>query len=125
MNEKSGNATTKSTAGLKNDWNFIAKQKEKLEREKILLIEERESLINPRKVSYNFEGDPAWETKIRRIGDKLNAIEIALLRIKNGVYTICIICGNEIERRSLEICSARRICCGCIPPEPPKKRRRF
>lgn len=129
MNEKNGNgtsaATTTATASQNGHGDFVTRQRIRLEEEKKALLEERENLTNPKKVSFNFEGDPAWEVRIRRVGERLNAVEIALLRIKNGVYLTCTCCKKEIETKRLEICPTTRICCACVPPEPPKKTHRF
>lgn len=127
MNGNGAAVATVATASTNDNGNgeFIAKQKKRLEEEKSILIKERENLTNPKKVNYNFEGDPAWENKIRRVGEKLSAVEIALMRVKNGSYLTCTSCGKEIEKQRLEACPATRICCGCMPAEPPKKIRRF
>ena len=116
---------TVATASQNGNGDFITRQQVRLEEEKSILIKERENLTNPKKVNYNFEGDPAWENKIRRVGEKLSAVEIALMRVKNGSYLTCTSCGKEIEKQRLEACPAPRICCGCMPVEPPKKMRRF
>jgi RNA polymerase-binding transcription factor DksA len=105
---------------------FITQQQKRLEAEKVKLHEMRKELLNPKKINFHFEGDPSWKTKLDRSGKAMENIEIALLRIKNGVYLICPRCGGEIEKKSLEICPERRLCCGCIKlDELPKKQRRF
>lgn len=125
MNGENGTAAVTSTASQNGKSDFIARQRIRLEEEKSILIKERENLTNPKKVNYNFEGDPAWENKIRRVGEKLSAVEIALMRVQNGSYLTCTGCGKQIEEKRLEACPATRICCGCMPSDPPKKIRRF
>ncbi len=124
--EKNGTmAATAETASLNGHGDFIAKQKTRLEENRLRLLEDREILLDPKNVGSNFENDPGWEAKIRRIGVQLNDIDIAFLRIKNGVYRRCVKCGTEISTALLEKCPAKRICPDCVNPEPPKKMRRF
>ena len=123
MEKREEMAVTVATKDQNASNDFVMKQKIRLETEKKKLLEERADLTNPKKVSFNFQGDPAWETKINRVGEKLSAVEIALLRIKNGVYLICPRCGKEIEKQSLIACPERRICCQCVTDSaPPRKR---
>lgn len=125
MNGKENAAATVAPASENGHDDFLVRQKTKLESERILLSEEIKDFANPNKVNFNCERDPAWEAKIERTGIKIKAVDLALLRIKNGVYEICVGCGKPIERKVLTKYPIGKICGACTEPEPPKKYRRF
>lgn len=49
----------------------------------------------------------------QELKDRLNEIEIALEKIKEGTYGICEKCGKPIEREILEIDPESRFCKAC------------
>jgi RNA polymerase-binding transcription factor len=56
------------------------------------------------------------ETNLTLLGPKrqeLEAIEEALLRLENGAYGLCEVCGQPIEPRRLEIMPEASLCRNC------------
>jgi RNA polymerase-binding transcription factor len=56
------------------------------------------------------------ETSLTLLGPKrqeLEAIEEALLRLENGAYGLCEVCGQPIEPRRLEIMPEAPLCRNC------------
>jgi DnaK suppressor protein len=57
------------------------------------------------------------ETNLTLLGPKrqeLEAIEEALLRLENGTYGLCEVCGQPIEPRRLEIMPETPLCRNCM-----------
>jgi len=57
------------------------------------------------------------ETNLTLLGPKrqeLEAIEEALLRLENGLYGYCEVCGQSIEPRRLEIMPETPLCRNCM-----------
>ena len=57
------------------------------------------------------------ETNLTLLGPKrqeLEAIEEALLRLENGSYGLCEVCGQSIEPRRLEIMPETPLCRDCM-----------
>lgn len=65
------------------------------------------------------EGDPAiyeWEMNLarrRELRSKLIELDEALQRLDAGKYTVCAVCGLEIEEGRLELLPATKVCSRC------------
>jgi len=120
MNEKKGNAAPvmAPTASQNGHDDFLVRQKKRLDDEKISLYDERKVLLS----KANPEKDPSWQHRIQRVHEKINEIDISLLRIKHGIYFKCIACTGQIERQILEVCSTGKICCTCAQKSSQQKR---
>lgn len=67
---------------------------------------------------YDEEADEAESTGLRLglsqgLKDRLEDVEAALQKIKNGKYGVCEKCGQEIGEDVLKLTSASRLCKNC------------
>lgn len=115
----------------------MKKYKTKLEGEKKLLEEELAGLGKFDKETNDWEATPESEIKSQEVEDdgdmaertedyeersstlsaleiRLNDIKDALVRIEEGGYGICEVCGNKIEEERLDVNPSARTCLACM-----------
>ena len=115
----------------------MEKYKIKLEEEKKLLEEELASIGKFDKETNDWEATPESEVKAQDVGDdgdmaeraedyeersstlsaleiRLNDIKDALIRIEEGGYGVCEVCGNKIEEERLKVNPSARTCIACM-----------
>lgn len=101
----------------------LSEYKNKLEKERLLLLEEIKQSEKPVDFGDDVDGFEEEGNEAQEFGDhlaisrdlklRLDEIDVALSKIKNGEYGKCEKCGNEIEGSVLGISPEARFCKEC------------
>jgi RNA polymerase-binding transcription factor DksA len=105
------------------DHTQLTKHKESLEKERLLLLEEIKKSEKPSNFGDDVDGfdektdeTEDFSNKLAEAGDlkmRLEEIDVALSKIRNGNYGICADCGKEIEAEVLSVSPEAPLCKSC------------
>ena len=75
--------------------------------------EDREVPIDWPEMAQFMENDEVLEALEGRTRERVNALTAALIRLEEGTYGTCAVCGSPISKERLEVLNATVVCANC------------